>query len=156
VSEFRVEKRREAAEITLSTGATVAGHFFLAGSSHLHAGPERVGDLLNLETGFFPFQSQSGETTLVNRAHVIKVVLPENVIEAQLDGGYDVATRRHVSVLLSNGEQVIGHVAVHRPAGRDRLSDYAHIDDRFRYVELANRTVLINSLHIVSLLEVTA
>jgi hypothetical protein len=156
MSEFRVEKRREAAEITLSTGATVAGHFFLAGSSQLHAGPERVGDLLNLGTGFFPFESQSGETTLVNRAHVIKVVLPENVIEAQLDGGYDVATRRHVSVLLSNGEQVVGHVAVFRPPGRDRLSDYAHIDDRFRYVELANRTVLINSLHIVSLLEVTA
>lgn len=156
MSEFRVEKRREAAEITLSTGTTVAGHFFLAGSSQLHAGPERVGDLLNLDAGFFPFESQSGETTLVNRAHVIKVVLPANVIEAQLDGGYDVATRRHISVLLSNGEQVIGHVAVYRPPGRDRLSDYAHIDDRFRYVELADRTVLINSLHIVSLLEVTA
>lgn len=156
MSEFRVEKRREAAEITLSTGTIVAGEFFLAGSSPLHAGPERVGDLLNLDTGFFPFASQSGETTLVNRAHVIKVVLPENVIEAQLDGGYDIATRRHVSVLLTNGEQVIGHVAVYRPAGRDRLSDYAHIDERFRSVELADRTVLINSLHIVSLLEVTA
>ncbi|MGE0864076.1 MAG: hypothetical protein AB7P34_09255 [Vicinamibacterales bacterium] len=33
MSEFRVEKRREAAEITLSTGATIAGHFFLSGSS---------------------------------------------------------------------------------------------------------------------------
>lgn len=156
MSEFRVEKRREAAEITLSTGATVAGHFFLSGSSQGHAGPERVGDLMNLGTGFFPFEAATGETSLINRAHVIKVVLPENVIEAQLDGGYDVATRRHVDVLLSNGERIVGHVAVYRPPGRDRLSDYAHIDDHFRYVELANRTVLINSLHIVSLLEVTA
>jgi hypothetical protein len=155
VSEFRVEKRREAAEITLSTGATVAGHFFLAGSSQLHAGPERVGDLLNLEASFLPFQRADGDTALINRAHVIKVVLPQNVIEAQLDDGYDVATRRHISVLLSNGETVTGHVAVYRPIGRDRLSDYAHIDDRFRYVELADRTVLINSQHIVSLLEVT-
>ncbi|MSO36220.1 MAG: hypothetical protein EXQ50_06340 [Acidobacteria bacterium] len=54
VSEFRVEKRRAAAEITLSTGTTIAGHFFLSGSSQLHAGPERVGDLLNLEPGLFP------------------------------------------------------------------------------------------------------
>lgn len=79
---FRVEKRREAAEITLSTGTTIAGHFFLSGSSQLHAGPERVGDLLNLEPGFFPFEAPNGETSLINRAHVIKVVLPEHVIEA--------------------------------------------------------------------------
>ncbi len=155
MSEFRVEKRREAAEITLTTGATIAGHFFLSGSSQSHAGPERVGDLLNLEPGFFPFGSANGDTVLINRAHVVKVVLPEHVIEAQLDDGYDVATRRHVSILLSSGEKVTGQVAVYRPPGRDRLSDYAHIDDRFRYVEQADRTLLINSLHIVSLLEVT-
>ena len=156
MSEFRVEKRREAAEITLSTGAIMAGHFFLSGSSQLHAGPERVGDLLNLEPGFFPFEAPNGETSLINRAHVIKVVLPEHVIEAQLDDGYNLATRRHVSMLLSSGEKVTGHVAVYRPPGRDRLSDYAHIDDRFRYVEQSDRTLLINSQHIVSLLEVTA
>lgn len=156
MSEFRVEKRREAAEITLSTGATIAGHFFLSGSSQVHAGPERVGDLLNLEPGFFPFEAPNGETALINRAHVIKVVLPEHVIEAQLDDGYGVAIRRHVTILLSSGEHVTGHVAVYRPPGRDRLSDYAHIDDRFRYLEQADRTLLINSVHIVSLLEVTA
>lgn len=155
MSEFRVEKRREAADITLSTGATISGHFFLSGSSHLHAGPERVGDLLNLDAGFFPFGAPNGETALINRAHVVKVALPEHVIEAQLDDGYDVATRRHVVILLSSGEKVTGHVAVYRPPGRDRLSDYAHIDERFRYVEQSNRTLLINSLHIVSLLEVT-
>ncbi len=156
MSEFRFEKRREAAEITLSTGATIAGYFFLSGSSQLHAGPERVGDLLNLEPGFFPFEARSGETALIHRAHVIKVVLPEHVIEAQLDDGYDLATRRHVSILLSSGERVTGQVAVYRPPGHERLSDYAHIDDRFRYVEQSDRTLLINSLHIVSLFEVTA
>lgn len=155
MSEFRIEKRRVAAEITLSTGTTVTGHFFLSGSSALHAGPERVGDLLNLEGGFFPFETPGGETSLINRAHVVKVALPENVIEAQLDDGYDVATRRHISILLSSGERITGHVAVYRPPGRDRLSDYAHIDDRFRYVEQSDRTLLINSLHIVSLLEVS-
>ena len=58
-------------------------------------------------------------------------------------------------MLLSSGEKVTGHVAVYRPPGRDRLSDYAHIDERFRYVEQSDRTLLINSAHIVSLLEVT-
>ena len=155
MSEFRFEKRREAAEITLTTGATVAGHFFLAPSSHVHAGPERVGDLLNLDSGFFPFAAAGGDTVLINRAYVVKVVLPGHVIEAQLDDGYNVATRRRVEMVLSSGEKIAGQVAVYRPPGHDRLSDYAHIADRFRYVEQADRTLLINSLHIVSLLEVT-
>lgn len=155
MSEFRVEKRREAAELTLTTGGTVAGYFFLAGASQLHTGPERVGDVLNLESGFFPFESSVGQTELFNRMHVLKVTLPTPVIEAQLDVGYDVATRKTITVLLSNGESITGQVAVYRPAGRDRLSDYAHIEERFRYVELPDRTILINSAHIVALSEVT-
>lgn len=155
MSEFRVEKRREAAELTLTTGTTLAGYFFLAGASQLHTGPERVGDVLNLEPGFFPFESSAGETALYNRAHVLMVTLPTPVIEAQLDAGYDVATRKTITVVLSSGESITGNVVVYRPPGRDRLSDYAHIEERFRYVELPDRTILINSAHIVALSEVT-
>jgi hypothetical protein len=152
-SELRVEKRRETAEITLVTGATVSGAFFLAGSSQSHTGPERVGDMLNIEPGFFPFES-GGETTLINRAHVLKVALPAPLIEPHLDAGYDVATRRLIKALLTTGETITGHIVIFRPAGHDRLSDYAHIDEPFRYVELDNRTLLVNSAHIVSLTEV--
>lgn len=154
-SEFRVEKRRESAEVTLVTGATLSGVFFLAGASQLHTGPERVGDVMNYEPGFFPFETD-GETTLINRAHVLKVVLPTQIIEAQLDAGYDLAVRRHVRVLLTTGESITGHVVVYRPPGRDRLSDYAHSEEHFRYVEQADRTLLINAAHIVALTEVKA
>ena len=153
MSEFRVEKRRETADLTLVTGATISGVFFLAGSSQLHTGPERIGDVMNFEPGFFPFES-GGETSLINREHVLKVVLPTLMIEAQLDSGYDIATRRKVNILLTTGEVITGHIAVYRPPGRDRLSDYAQIDERFRYVELADRTLLVNSAHIVALTEV--
>src|SRR3954470_10001466 len=44
VSEFRIEKRRVEARLTL-TGGTVSGCFFLAGSNASHSGPERVADL---------------------------------------------------------------------------------------------------------------
>lgn len=154
MSEFRIEKRRESADVTLVTGATLSGDFFLSLSSQLHTGPERVGDLLNFETGFFPFES-NGETALINRAHVVKVALPTQMIEAQLDAGYEVARRRQVKVLLTNGEEITGEIVIFRPPGHDRLSDYAHIDEQFRYVELADRTLLINSAHIVALTEVT-
>jgi hypothetical protein len=153
MSEFRVEKRRETADLTLVTGVTLSGAFFLSGSSQLHTGPERVGDLMNVEPGFFPFES-SGETSLINRAHVIKVTLPPQIIEAELDAGYDVATRRHVRILLTTGEEIVGDVVVMRPPAHDRLSDYAQIEERFRYVELADCTLLISAAHIVALTEV--
>ena len=153
MSEFRIEKRRAAASLTLVTGATVSGVFFLAGSSQLHAGPERVGDVLNFDNGFFPFEAD-GETSLINRTHVLKVALPPQMIETELDATYHVATRRQVKVLLTTGEVIAGQVVVVRPPGHDRLSDYAQLEERFRYVELADRMLLINSAHIVALTEV--
>lgn len=155
MSEFRVEKRREAAELTLTTGDTLEGFLFLADSSPTHTGPERVGDLLNAESGFFPFEAVDGGTSLVNRAHVLKVALPDPAIEEQLNAGYQVAARHAVSVLLANGERLSGTVTVYGPRGRDRLSDYyADTEDRFRYLELPDRTLLISSAHIVAIAEV--
>lgn len=151
--ELRVEKRRQAAELTLTTGSTISGSFFLSGSSHAHVGSERVGDLLNLEDGFFPFETDAG-TELINRTHVLKVVLPAPVIEVQLDADYDVAKRRAVSLLLTNGERLTGIVSINRRRENDRLSDYARLEARFRYLELPEQTLLINSAHIVAMSEV--
>jgi hypothetical protein len=156
VSEFRVEKRRAAAVLTLTTGATVRGCFFLAGARATQAGPERVADLLNAETGFFPFEL-NGEavphTVLYNRAQVVVVTLVDETVEPALDAGYSVATERDVRMLLSNGRSVAGHVRVYRPTGRDRLSDYARLPEAFRYVETGNATVIVNCAHIVELRE---
>ena len=158
MSEFRIEKRRAEAALTLTTGATVRGCFFLSGSSASHAGPERVGDLLNAETGFFPFElitTGEGQTVLYNRAHLIQAALLEETIEAQLDPGYSVATERAVRMVMSNGDAIEGRVRVYRPSGRDRLSDYARAGELFRYVETAGGTVLVNADHIVEIREKT-
>jgi hypothetical protein len=159
VSEFRIEKRRAEAALTLTTGTTIRGCFFLAGSSASHVGPERVADLLNAETGFFPFELNSDGapyTVLYNRSQLVLVTLLEETTEAQLDPGYSVATEREVRILLSNGRTVDGRVRVYRPTGRDRLSDYARTPDVFRYVETDEGTVIVNVDHIVELRETTA
>ena len=158
MSEFRIEKRRAEAALTLATGTTVRGCFFLSGSSPSHAGPERVADLLNAEAGFFPFELHTGSaphTVLYNRAQLVLVTLLEETVEAQLDPGYSVATERAVRILLSNGHPVNGRVRVYRPTGRDRLSDYARAPELFRYVETAEGTVIVNADHIVELRETT-
>jgi hypothetical protein len=157
MSEYRVEKHRAEAELTLSSGGLLQGWFFLAGSSATHAGPERVADVLNAESGFFPFQVPAGatpDTVLINRPQLISVRLLDETTEAQRDPGYEVATVRQVEMLLSNGEMLSGTVRVYRPQGRDRLSDYARSTDLFRYLENAEGTFVVNVAHIVQLREI--
>ena len=154
-SEYRVEKRRADATVTLSSGTAERGCFFLASSSTHHDGPERVADLLNSETGFFPFEIHDRDgvrTVLYHRSHVVFVAIAED--EATLDPGYGVATRRVVSVLLSNGARITGAVRVYRPEGRDRLSDWARQPETFRYIETGDATIVVNFAHIVEVSEV--
>ena len=153
-SKFRIEKTRATAELMLGTGASVRGCFFLWPSSHSHRGPDRIGDLLNEQTGFFPFQLEDGHTALYNRAHVVQVRLPPDTLETQIEPGYEVATRHVVSMLLTTGHRITGTVLVYLPAGHDRLSDYARSEQVFRYVETDDHTLIVNSAHMVELKEI--
>jgi hypothetical protein len=145
-SAFRFEKRRIEAAVTLVGGESTRGSFFVAG--------ERVGELLNQEAGFFPFEIHAGDrthTVLYHRAHVISVVLSEP--EAARDPAYAVAKRRDVWMMLSDGRRLRGVVRVYRPEGRDRLSDWARQPETFRYVDTDEGTVLVNLAHIVAVTE---
>ena len=155
MSQFRVEKRRAEAELTLSSGHAVRGIFFLAASCSRHAGPERIADLLNSQEGFFPFETavERSGTLVINRTHVVCVRLLEQPDEPRLDPGYVVAPERHVIMVLSNGTTLRGAVRVYRPEGRDRLSDYTQSAEAFRYLEAAEGTFVVNCAHIVHLRE---
>jgi hypothetical protein len=154
-SEFRFEKRRAEAVVTLVGGESVRGCFFTASDTTRDRDGERIGDLLNAETGFFPFETQGDprpHTVLFNRAHVITVAVFDD--EARRDSGYAVATRREVSLLLSNGQRIHGTVRVYRPEGRDRLSDWTRQPEIFRYLETSESTLIVNAAHIVAVSEV--
>jgi hypothetical protein len=156
MSQLRIEKHRAEAQLTLAGGASVRGWFFLASSTAHHLGRERVADLLNAEAGFFPFSPAGGaadDAILINRTHVILVRLLEGTNEARVAPGYDLATERSVVMRLSDGSALAGAVRVYRPAGRDRLSDYARLPDVFWYVENADGVFVVNSAHIVDLRE---
>lgn len=153
-SEFRIEKRRAAAIITLVGGESVHGSCFTAAADSRHSGGERIGDLLNADTGFFPFELDEPadpRTVLLNRAHVITVAPFDD--EAKRDSGYAFTHPRTISVLLSNGHRVQGTVRIYRPQGRDRLSDWTQQPEMFRYVETAGGTIIVNAAHIVAVTE---
>ncbi len=153
-SRLRVEKRRTEAMVRLTDGSVVGGCFFVAGGSARHAGPERVGDLLNAAPGFVPFEqhrSSGPRTVLYNRAHIVTVTLSEH--EASRDPGYVVAPMHVVSLRLSTGEEITGTVRVYQPEGHDRVSDWAREPETFRYVESGPLTILVNTAHIIEVSE---
>ena len=154
-SEFRYEKHRADAVVTLVTNENVKGCFFTAAGTTRHEGAERIADLLNSEAGFFPFEvgpEKPGRTVLYNRRHVITVQLLDD--EARQDPGYEVAPRRFVSILLSNNQRMEGSIRVYRPEGHDRVSDWTRQPEVFRYVETPDVTFIVNAAQIVSLTEV--
>jgi len=154
-SEVRIEKSRAEAVVTLSNGDTVHGWFFVAGGSARHAGPERIGDLLNAQKGFFPFEIDKDgrvRTVLYHRQHVVMVTLGSNA-EARLDPGYEVAKERTLSLLLANGQRLAGRVRVYCRDPRDRLSDWAGCPETFRYVETTRGTFLVNAAYMVEVHE---
>jgi len=154
-SEYRVQKERIDAIITLANGQSSSGYFFVARASAHYAGPERVGELLNAESGFFPFGIDGADgprTVLYNRQQIVMVTLADN--EMRRDPDYQVAIEKLVSVQLSNGQRLTGAVRIYRPAGRNRLSDWARQPDSFRYIETADMTLLVNIAHVVEVHEV--
>jgi hypothetical protein len=153
MSQFKVDKERVAASLALATGQMVTGCFFVIGSLNNAAGRERIGDLLNAEDGFFPFQRDDGPTVQYNRAHVVFVRLPAGVDEERLEPGYDVAQRQNVIITLSTGARIDGIVTVYGPVGYDRLSDYTRRAKHFRYVVTPFGSLIVNADHIVEVIE---
>lgn len=155
-SEYRIEKARTDAVLVLANGETARGQFFV-GVYGRSSAPERVAELLNGEAGFFPFEIHDPagpRTVLYNRLQVMTVALADE--EARLDAGYDVATPRSIAVHLSNNQRLTGWIRIHRPEGRDRLSDWTRQPELFRYVETDTATYLINMAHVVEVIEVAA
>ncbi len=137
----------------LSTGAIRHGCFFVV-TSVTHGGPERVSDLLNGALCFFRFQHDDGSTAQYNRAQLVMVRLPVGTTGrrtgARLLGG---DSPRNVSVTLSTGTVVSGTVLVNGVVGHERLSDYVRESKQFWYVLTSGGTLIINSSHIVALVE---
>jgi hypothetical protein len=154
-SDLRVEKTRAEATLTLSNGSTVRGSFFVSHHSRTHREPERIKDVLNGETGFFPFEiSGTPLTVLYNREHLVLVELT-GTDDPRSDVAYDVATERMVVLLLSTGTRLRGTVRVYRRHGADRLSDFARAGETFLYLEAPSTTYLFNVRHVLELAEET-
>jgi len=151
---FQIEKRRARVRITLASGTTVGAVVFLADVTRNGNRPERVGDMLNADPGFFPSEiseAPAPRMTLFNRDHVVVVRLAEPELERELDASNAIAPRRRVTLLMTNGDVLVGELTIVAPEGHTRVSDAASSGERFRYVETESGTFVVNFDHVVEI-----
>ena len=154
MSAYQIEKRRARVKITLATGTSVVASLFLADATPAGIRPERVGDMLNSDHGFFPAEVQDPSATrvsLFNRDHVVMMRLEEPELELELDASYAIAPRRRVAFVISGGDLLFGEMHVVAPEGHMRVSDFASTAERFRYLETADGTYVVNLGHVVEI-----
>lgn len=161
MQEYQVKKEHHASGVVrLSTGSSIRGRFYLSGVTTEHSGPERVGDLLNREDRFFPFEVEpqaggSTHTSLLARHYVLYVKLDGHSSRGEGEAGLAMASTKFVSLLLSNGERLRGEIYYAMPAGKERLSDIASAPERFRYFGSKDALSLVNFEHVVEILPIT-
>ncbi len=63
---LKIPKVKEYARVTLTNNKVIFGFFFIEATS-------RIQDVLNSETGFFPFITENNELYLLNKIHVLNV-----------------------------------------------------------------------------------
>ena len=153
MSDLRIDKRRVASTITLTSGERLIGALFLAEQAAHHAGHERLLDVLNGPPGFLPFETTSDpgdrQTVLLNRASIAMVQTDAAVDDLAEDQAYQVAVKKSVLLQFGSGDQLRGILRVERPQGRNRLSDAVRDEAGFRYLESSGGVAAVNLAHVV-------
>ena len=137
VSAFRFEKQRVSATLTLAPGTSVSGCFFVAGHTAHRAGAERIGDLLNEQPGFFPFEHRDGTKDTARLGDTSHVAL----FGAELAGSHDY----HELVSIERDMRSVGegpYTASSEKAEPVQIEDSLALDDLIQ--ERGRKGILIS------------
>ena len=143
MSEYRIDKTRTAALLTLAGPRTVAGDLFVQPYTSRRSGPELPQDILNNSDAFFPFALESGETVMISKDHLVEAHVETNGLADELAAAGMPAAK--VELSLSGGVSRVGTLYLEAPRERPRLLDVLnHLDHRFFPLIVENGVRFIN------------
>lgn len=135
----RIEKATRNAKVVLSSGREIRGEVFVGLYDPHHAGPQRVGELLNEHLAFIPVKTNEG-VLLVNRDHIVSATLPA---DRERDELLTLGKQYTVRVTTMHGE-VRGAIFVNLPEVSTRVADYFNQPLRFLPLFQARTVVYLN------------
>ncbi len=145
MSIYRVDKTELPVVLFHSDGSVMKGVVFLSASAYSHIGRQTLSDLLLEREDFFPFRSETGEFSVINRETVTHIRYePLGKDEDSLVIGTPV----DVQINFIGGEQLRGTVLIEAREGRTRLSDFINTTKRFFLLTSGEAHYLVNHTHI--------
>ena len=138
---LRIRKNRKRAEIVYTDQSRQEGNFFVSLASSRRRGPESIGEILNGERRFLPFEVQDGHLMMVQRSAIL-MVRPK---DSEVDEIAQTAGRVFAQVMFISGYSVSGYVYNDLPSSYPRLSDYLNGTGLFFHLEIDSEDYLINS-----------
>lgn len=145
MSIYRVDKTELPVVLFHSDGSVMKGVVFLSASAYSHIGRQTLSDLLLDRENFFPFRSEAGEFSVINRETITHIRYePLGKEEEFLEIGIPV----DVQINFIGGEQLRGAVLIESREGRTRLSDFINTTKKFFALTSGEARYLVNLNHI--------
>ena len=139
MSLYRVDKRELPVALFLSDGIVHEGVVFLNTLSHAHSGPQTLLEMLREKELFFPFRTNDGAFTLINKSAITHARFNENDAE-ELAFGEELAVR----IVFFGGELLQGTIRLAMPEGQNRLQDYVNAAPGFVPLEAGENRYVVN------------
>lgn len=142
MSEFRIEKIRQAVTVTLATGKQLTGEIFLQPTARYRSGPQHPAELFNEPEPFIPV-SVADELLLVAKDQVMTVQFADDSADTDSEGVEE--EEASVDVVFSDGSETGGQLRLETRVERPRLLDFLN-DDHQRFLTLRSPqgVILIN------------
>lgn len=153
--QYQVPKNRLPARVHLADGDVRSVTLFVGDRAEQRQGVERPGDLLNEKAPFFPVEDDEEGFLLLRRAAVSVVTVdleaeigpdptdPEDL--ALVDPDMEGVVQEDVRLVLDDGTEVRGTMALVLPPGERRLQDFLNQADRFVRVREEEQLHLVNT-----------
>lgn len=146
MSEFRIEKVRRCAVVTLAGGGTVQGDFFLQPTARYRVGPQHPAELFEEPDPFLPLAIAADQLVFIAKAQVIRVQFAADPADTEV-GGVEEAS---VDVTCTDGSVASGQLRLETRADRPRLLDYLNGEtQQFLTLHSPDGILLINRRQIV-------
>ncbi|MEZ4599076.1 MAG: hypothetical protein R2940_04725 [Syntrophotaleaceae bacterium] len=145
MTEQVIAKKRRRVRFTLIDGSEVEGDVFLWLYEVRHFGPQKVGELLNGESGFIPVATVQGLVHL----NVVNIVTVRATAEEEWDDLDRLGKNYTVRIRTRIGE-ISGEMFVNLPAENSRVSDCLSQADRFLRIFCGDEIIYIGTRFVLS------
>ena len=132
----------------MSDRSKVKGEVFLGLYEARHAGPQKVGDLLNDRLSFVPVKTTKKKSILINVSQIVSVTVDSKFEKDEL---MTLGKRYAVRIKMTYGKEVIGEIFVNLPEETLRVKDYFNQSVQFFTVFKASTIIYINRRFILSI-----